>query len=138
MLYSINDSRSKSLQFNWSWEHILAIDSIPTSPLLTYQKPPIMHYLDPHNSAFAAAIANEPAPHHLGVVRGREALETLQKHERAPDILTESFEVPREMRSNKCDDSQAQVPSHEAAPYDLLHSWWWLGPWQVKHRSLVA
>ncbi|GFF34195.1 vegetative specific protein H5 [Aspergillus udagawae] len=54
----------------------------------------MMHYLDPQNASFATAIVNEPAPHQLGAVKGREALEVLQKHEAAPDILTEAFEVP--------------------------------------------
>ena len=56
-----------------------------------------MVHLDPHNASFAAAIANEPAPQQLGYVKGREALEILQKQEAAPDISTEEFEV-----SGKC------------------------------------
>lgn len=53
-----------------------------------------MHYLDPHNASFAAAIVDEPAPHQLGIMKGREALEILQKQAAAPDILTEEFQVP--------------------------------------------
>lgn len=53
-----------------------------------------MHYLDPQNTSFAAAIVNEPAPHQLGYVKGREALEVLQKHDAAPDITTKAFKVP--------------------------------------------
>lgn len=56
----------------------------------------MMHYLDPQNTSFADAIANEPAPHQLGAVKAREAMEILQKHEAAPDILTETFQVPGE------------------------------------------
>jgi len=67
--------------------------SLPAFHLST-KKPPKMHYLDPQNAAFAAAIANDPAPHQLGYVKGREALEVLQKHEAAPDISTETLEVP--------------------------------------------
>ncbi|RAQ59959.1 vegetative specific protein H5 [Aspergillus flavus] len=55
-----------------------------------------MHYLDPQSTSFADAIANEPAPHQLGAVKAREAMEILQKHEAAPDILTETFQVPGE------------------------------------------
>lgn len=52
-----------------------------------------MHYLDPQNASFAAAIVDELAPHQLGYEKGREALEVLQKHEAAPDIVTEEFEI---------------------------------------------
>ena len=54
----------------------------------------MMHYLDLQNASFATAIVDEPGPHHLGYLKGREALEKLQKHQEAPDISTESFEVP--------------------------------------------
>lgn len=52
-----------------------------------------MHYLDPQNASFATEIVDEPGPHELGYVKGREALEVLQKHETAPDISTETFDV---------------------------------------------
>ncbi|OJJ70150.1 hypothetical protein ASPBRDRAFT_678829 [Aspergillus brasiliensis CBS 101740] len=75
-----------------------------------------MHHLDPYNSAFAAAIANEPTPHQLGVVKGREALEVLQKHEAAPDILTESFEVP-----GKCGPTSVTIVRPRSLATKQLH-----------------
>ncbi|KAH7028445.1 vegetative specific protein H5 [Macrophomina phaseolina] len=54
------------------------------------------NHLDPQNEAFAEAISGEPAPHVLGYVKVREALEVLQKHEPAPDIMTETIKVPGE------------------------------------------
>ena len=52
-----------------------------------------MHYLDPLNAAFAAAISGEPLPHEMGCVKAREALESLQECEAAPDIVREALEV---------------------------------------------
>ena len=52
------------------------------------------HYLDPHNAAFATAIANAPLPNELGYAEGHKALEDLQKNDPASDITTETIQVP--------------------------------------------
>jgi acetyl esterase len=52
-----------------------------------------MHHLDPQNAAFATAISGEPPPHAMGYVKAREALETLQESESAPDVVRETLEV---------------------------------------------
>ena len=51
-------------------------------------------YLDPHNAAFVAAITGMPPVHILGYVQAREAIEILQEHSPAQDILTKTVEVP--------------------------------------------
>lgn len=66
-------------------------------------------YLDPHNASFAAAIADDPGPHLLGYEKGREALEMLQKHEAAPDVVTETIEVP-----GKCGPTSVTVVKTKA------------------------
>jgi acetyl esterase len=53
-----------------------------------------MHYLDPLNTALAAAISGEPSPHEMGYAKAREALESLQECEAAPDIVRETLEIP--------------------------------------------
>jgi acetyl esterase/lipase len=68
----------------------LTYDSFPESHILWST----MHYLDPLNAAFATAISGEPSPHEMGHIKAREALESLQECEAAPDIVREALDVP--------------------------------------------
>ena len=68
----------------------LTYDSFPESHILWST----MHYLDPLNAAFATAISGEPSPHEMGYIEAREALESLQECEAAPDIVREALDVP--------------------------------------------
>jgi acetyl esterase/lipase len=68
----------------------LIYDSFPESHILWST----MHYLDPLNAAFATAISGEPSPHEMGYIKAREALESLQECEAAPDIVREALDVP--------------------------------------------
>jgi acetyl esterase/lipase len=52
-----------------------------------------MHYLDQLNTSFAAAISGEPPPHEMGYAKAREALESLQDCEAAPDIVRETLGI---------------------------------------------
>ena len=65
-------------------------DSFPESHIIWST----MHYLDPLNAAFATAISGEPSPHEMGHIKAREALESLQECEAAPDIVREALDVP--------------------------------------------
>ena len=67
----------------------LTYDSFPESHILWST----MHYLDPLNAAFATAISGEPSPHEMGHIKAREALESLQECEAAPDIVREALDV---------------------------------------------
>lgn len=51
-------------------------------------------YLDPVNTAFVKSVAGLTDPHILGFAKAREALEALQEHEPAADIITETIQVP--------------------------------------------
>ena len=68
----------------------LTYDSFPESHILWST----MHYLDPLNAAFATAISGEPSPHETGYIKAREALESVQECEAAPDIVREALDVP--------------------------------------------
>ena len=68
----------------------LIYDSFPESHILWST----MHYLDPLNAAFATAISGEPSPHETGYIKAREALESVQECEAAPDIVREALDVP--------------------------------------------
>ena len=68
----------------------LTYDSFPESHILWST----MHYLDPLNAAFATAISGEPSPHEMWHIKAREALESLQECEAAPDIVREALDVP--------------------------------------------
>ena len=65
-------------------------DSFPESHIIWST----MHYLDPLNAAFATSISGEPSPHEMGYIKAREALESLQECEAAPDIVREALDVP--------------------------------------------
>ncbi|KAF2994368.1 hypothetical protein E8E13_001499 [Curvularia kusanoi] len=54
------------------------------------------HQLDPLNQSFVDTIAGGPDPHILGYEGARKALEDLQKHETATDIVTETVYIPAE------------------------------------------
>ena len=65
-------------------------DSFPESHIIWST----MHYLDPLNAAFATSISGEPSPHEMGYIKAREALESVQECEAAPDIVREALDVP--------------------------------------------
>ncbi|KAL8389041.1 hypothetical protein RB595_008835 [Gaeumannomyces hyphopodioides] len=88
-----------------------------------------MHHLDPVNTAFAAAIANEPRPDVLGYVEARKALEEAQKHEPAEDIATETVEVPGEFGPTSVTIVRSKSLATEKLPmvYYLHGGGWILG-----------